>query len=45
MDKCQKCGTPLNNGTYLIEDDPNFFTHCYGCQHEILKEKEKNNGN
>jgi hypothetical protein len=30
----------IDNHSYLVEDSPLFFTHCFACQHDLLIEKE-----
>ena len=39
MDRCVVCSVAIDNHSYLIEDSPLFFTHCFECQHNLLIER------
>lgn len=42
MNRCVVCDKEdINNHSYLIEDDPTFYTHCFGCSFDLLIEQEK----
>jgi hypothetical protein len=44
MEKCVVCGTGIDNHSYLIENDTLFYTHCFGCQHNLLIKEESMKG-
>jgi hypothetical protein len=45
MEKCVVCGTTINNHSYLIEDSPLFYTHCFSCQHNLIIKETIDEGN
>ena len=41
MTTCEVCGKEIDNHSYLIEDSPTFYTHCFACSFALLIAKER----